>query len=434
MRLATLPLALVLAVALAGCGARNPVAPLAESAGDVADQPFVLTSALDPRLPAPMEEARDASAADLAVASAASLARRERSRASADPVLFWGDLTTTLSRAGALPPPRFARAYALIHVAIYDALYAGHDRARGGLSGTALVAGAASKVLKYLFPAAAAEIDAAVQAQLAGDDRRVVLRSLRLGSRVGDLVVRYGQNDRSDMTFTGTMPTGPGIWSGSNPVLPMCGEWRTWVLRTGSEFAPEPPYAYGSSQDLAEVAQVLEVALHRTPEQIAIVHKWADTSPPSIWCAMLNDRITAGQLSLRQAARAQAFLCVAMYDAFVSCWSSKYLYWTARPFMRITDPAFTTVIPTPNFPTYTSGHSTISAAAAEVLAAVFPREAQFFRDQAAEAAMSRLWGGIHFTHDNDQGLVVGRKIGAKTVRAMRHGLGPSPIAENREDD
>lgn len=430
MRFMTCALASTLVITLAGCGARNPVAPVLDSGGgaEVQEEPFVLASALDARLPEPMLEARDAGATDLAITGAASAARGERPRASADPVLFWNQLTTTLGRGAGLPPPRFARAYALTHVAIFDAVFAGSDEARGGLSGPALAAGAASTVLKYLFPGATTQIDAAAQEQLAGEDARAVLRSWRLGVRVGNLIVLYGQRDRSDTPFTGTIPSGPGIWNGTNPVLPMCGEWKTWILRSGSEFKPEPPYPFGSARDLAEVAEVLEVALHRTPEQIQVVHKWGDLPPPMIWCGLLNDRIASRRLSLRQAARAHAFLNVTMYDAFVSCWSTKYVYWTARPFMRITDPAFTTVITTPNFPSYTSGHSTISAAAANVMGQLFPDEARYFRGQAAEAAMSRLWGGIHFTKDNDQGLRVGRRIGEKAVHVMRHGFGPRFIA------
>jgi hypothetical protein len=442
MRLATIIPASTLVIALAGCGARNPVAPVVESGGAAAqDRPFVLSSALDARLPAPMEEAAGATTSDLAITGAASTARseergderNEHARASAEPVLFWNQLTTTLARGAGLPPPRFARAYALTHVAIHDALIAGGDRARGGLTGPALAAGAASTVLTDLFPASAADIAAAAQAQIAGSDRRSVLRSWRLGVRVGELLVLYGRNDRSDMPFTGTIPTGPGIWAGANPVLPMCGEWKTWILRSGGEFKPEPPYTYGTPQDLAEVAEVLDVALHRTPEQIAIVHKWADRSPPAIWCGMLNDEIAARHLSLREAARAHAFLNVAIYDAFVSCWSTKYIHWIARPFMRITDPAFTTAIPTPNFPSYTSGHSTISAAAAAVMGELFPRKARYFREQAAEAAISRLWGGIHFSRDNNEGLRIGRRIGAKTVRVMRHGSGDGFVAADRRD-
>ena len=283
-------------------------------------------------------------------------------------------------------------------------------------------------MLTHLFPSAAADIAAAAQAQLVGEGRRTLLRSWRLGVRVGVLVVFYGQHDRSNTPFLGTIPTGPGIWSGTNPVLPTCGEWKTWILRAGDEFKPEPPYEFESPQDLADVTEVLEVSLHRTPEQIAVVHKWADLPPPVIWCGLLNDRIAARHLSLRRAARAHAFLNVTMYDAFVSCWSTKYVYWTARPFMRITDPAFTTVIPTPNFPSYTSGHSTISAAAAGVMGELFPDEARYFQSQVAEAAISRLWGGIHFTHDNNQGSAVGRRIGEKAVHVMRHGFGERLIA------
>src|SRR5213593_1694957 len=108
MRLAPLALASTIMIALAGCSERNPVAPAVDTSADAADQPFVLTSALDARLPAPMEEARDAGATDLVITGHGGAAREERRRASPDPVLFWNGLTTTLGRAAGLPPPRFA--------------------------------------------------------------------------------------------------------------------------------------------------------------------------------------------------------------------------------------------------------------------------------------------------------------------------------------
>jgi hypothetical protein len=159
------------------------------------------------------------------------------------------------------------------------------------------------------------------------------------------------------------------------------------------------------------------------------VHKWADVSPPAIWNEILNARIESRGLSGIEAARAHAFLNVAMADAFIECWACKYTYWTARPFHRI--PGLVTVIATPNFPTYTSGHSTISAAAAVVLGAVFPDERDYFLQQSLEAAMSRLYGGIHFRHDNEQGTVCGTLIGEKVVRRMRVGEGQrEEIAQN----
>ena len=172
------------------------------------------------------------------------------------------------------------------------------------------------------------------------------------------------------------MPSGDGIWTGTNPVLPMCGTWKTWVLSSGSEFQPEPPYAFGSVEDLRDVDEVYEVSLHRTPEEIAIVHKWADLPPPTIWNHLLNQRIESQGLDIVTSARASAYANVAMADAFIECWNCKYKYWIARPFQRI--PGLVTVIPTPNFPTYTSGHSTISAAVAEVLSEQFPSESEYF--------------------------------------------------------
>lgn len=337
------------------------------------------------------------------------------------PPMLWNRVTTRLGLAAKLPPPKFSRAYALVHVAIYDALLAAHQTNRHDLLDNAVSAGAATTVLEYLFPSDSASIFEFVRGQLRAPHGLAigrVVRSWVLGRRVGELVVDHGKLDGSNVPFTGTPPSGDGIWTGTNPVLPTCGDWQTWITTSGGEFQPEPPYPFGSHADSVEVQQVYDVSLHRTPEQIAIVHKWADTPPPTIWNAILNDRITSNSLNTMHAARAYAYLNVAMYDAFVSCWKTKYIYWIARPFQRT--PGLVTVITTPNFPSYTSGHSTISGAAAIVMGELFSSEASYFSAQADEAAISRLYGGIHFQHDNDQGLAVGHQIGNKVVGVMQH--------------
>lgn len=396
---------------------------------------------------------------------------------SSDPASFWNQITTELGLKAKLPPPRFARAYALVQVPIYDALLAanrGHDddddnddgddgdkedRDDGDdddkeigddafkgfinnpdLSGTgvgknlgenisrrkfsqiAVAAGAASVVLNYLFPADAARIQEAVQIQLALDDdsnRRKIMRSFNLGVRIGNLAVLHGRNDGSDAVFPGPMPTGDCIWTGTNPVLPMCGTWKTWIITDGAEFQPEPPFPCGSEQDLLELDQVYQASFNRTAEQIAIVHKWADLPPPTVWNGYLIERVESNNLNVLASARAFAFLNITMFDAFVCCWNTKYQYWTARPFQRLPED-FTTVITTPNFPSYTSGHSTISGAAAQVMGELFPAEKAFFQSEAEEAAISRFWGGIHYHRDNNQGLAVGKKIGEKVVEFMQH--------------
>lgn len=409
-------------VALVGCReAQNPLEPVSLPDDDAsASHTFVLKSSIDDRLPEAMNEDITMPLPERSYVDGI-LNHDHPVDGSLDPSEFWNGLTAELGLKAKLPPPKFSRAYALVHVAIYDALLAAHVHDRKDLIDRTIAAGAASKVLHYLFPADSTRINELTATQVGADRGRAhgrVRRSWALGVRVGLLAVEYGMNDGSGAPFVGPMPTGDGIWTGTNPVLPMCGTWKTWITTSGLEFQPEPPYQFGSHEDSVAVNEVYQISLTRTAEQIAIVHKWADRPPPVIWNGLLNDRITNGGRTLRSA-RAYAFLNVAMYDAFVSCWATKYTFWTTRPFQRI--PGLVTVIPTPNFPSYTSGHSTISAAASVVMGKVFPDERAFFATEAAEAAMSRLYGGIHFRRDNDQGSDVGAKIGKKVVRVMRKG-------------
>jgi membrane-associated phospholipid phosphatase len=163
--------------------------------------------------------------------------------------------------------------------------------------------------------------------------------------------------------------------------------------------------------------ELIAVSRRVTSRDVAIVHKWADLPPPVIWNQLAARLIDGHKVDRWTAVNAYAYMNMAMYDAFVSCWHTKYHYWVARPFQRI--PQLVTVVATPHFPTYTSGHAMVSSAAGVVLGAFFPAENAQLRAEAAEAAQSRLLGGIHFRHDNDQGLAVGGRIGEKVVSAAR---------------
>ncbi len=333
-----------------------------------------------------------------------------------NPVVVWNQLTTTLGQAHKVPPPFLAHYYALVHVAMYDALLSNNK----SLPQNAIVAGAANEVLMYLFISDTATISAAFNSQLAnikGYTRGQINNATKTGENAGNAVVAFAQTDGSTAVWQGLKPTGQCIWNGSNPVGPVFGYQKTFILTSGSEFQPPPPYPCGSAQDLQNVQAVIDAHNNLTPEEITIVHKWADLPPPTLWNNMLNDRIANHSLSTFDAARATVYLNVGMYDAFVSCWAIKYIYWTARPFQRI--PGFVPVITTPNFPSYSSGHSTVSSAASLIMGQLFPDEASFFIAQAREAAMSRLWGGIHFPQDNNNGFAVGQLIGAKVVSDMQ---------------
>jgi hypothetical protein len=419
----------LLILTMSGCARQNPMTPTGSTATTSHSPSFVLRAG-DPRLPAPGLEESAATAEDRALFTR--LAKRaEPLRQTAGPnvVVVWNRLTRELGIGAKLPPPLMARAYALVQVGILEALAVSEDRPRGSLPQHSLAAGVASRVLGYLFPGQATRIEEVTSEEIALDPSGGrAFGAWTVGSIVGRAVVARGMSDGSTTAYTGTPPTGDGIWTGTNPVLPMCGTWRTWVLRSGSEIQPEPPYAFGSAQDLKDVQEVLDVSLARTTDQIAIVHKWADVTPPAIWNDLLDDRIVSQNLDPLASARASAYLNVAMADAFIECWACKYVYWAARPFQRI--PGLVTVIPTPNFPSYTSGHSTISAAAAAVLGEVFPGERDYFIQQSEEAALSRLYGGIHFRHDNEAGTRMGTEIGARVVARMRQASSRPLLAGN----
>jgi membrane-associated phospholipid phosphatase len=117
-------------------------------------------------------------------------------------------------------------------------------------------------------------------------------------------------------------------------------------------------------------------------------------------------------------ARTFALLNMAMHDAAVSCWDTKFAYFNPRPSQL--DPDIRTVIGLPNFPSYISGHSTYSAAAADVLSYIFPSAAATFDAMKEEAAISRLYAGIHYRSDIDVGKSVGRRVGDYTVRFALH--------------
>jgi membrane-associated phospholipid phosphatase len=190
---------------------------------------------------------------------------------------------------------------------------------------------------------------------------------------------------------------------------------------------PGPPPRFGSRRYARETREVYDVSRALTAEQKRIADFWADgagtVTPPGHWNQIAVDLIRSHRLSDRAAARLLAALNTAQADAFIACWDAKFAYWSERPnqaIRRTIDPGWTPLIPTPPFPSYVSGHSTTSGAASTVLAALFPRRGRDLAAMANEAALSRLYGGIHFSFDNDDGLVLGRRVGrAALVRYPR---------------
>ena len=421
--------------------------------------------------PPPAEAAAEAEAARLEELAASRTPEAERAVerwGRGTPDQPWTEMHLDVVAERAKDPVAASRGYALMSVAVYDAMVATwhwkytYDRpppesltavAAPGAdpsypSEHAAIAGAASRLLAYLNP----ELPAARFDQMAEEAAmsRVwagasypsdVEAGLTLGRAVAEQVIAYGEADGSHDTWNGERPpgigTGPEFWepapgSVSPPTQPLGGSWETWALESGSQFRAEPPPAYGSDELLAQARAVMQAKDELTPATKAVAEFWAGGQgtplPPGIWNQIALDYVRRDQLNTPHSARTFALLNVAQADAGIAAWDTKYTYWTARPVNVIRDlgldPDWESFVRTPSFPSYTSGHATYSGAAAEVLSYLFPDDADTFAERAEEAAISRLYGGIHFPIDNERGLEMGHQVGAVVVeRAEDDGAG-----------
>lgn len=195
-------------------------------------------------------------------------------------------------------------------------------------------------------------------------------------------------------------------------LTPLFGRVKMWNVPHVEDTRPIPPPNVGSPEYLADVEILKDYANNVTVERRRIANFWQDGlgtyTPPGHWNSFANQFIIKYKLNPLRSARTLAYLNMAMMDGGISCWDAKYYYHYPRPIQMIE--GFKTIAGTPNFPSYTSGHSVFSAAGAEVLAYIFPPEAGLVRGWAKEAAISRVYGGIHWTFDafigTDQGIDV----------------------------
>jgi PAP2 superfamily len=207
------------------------------------------------------------------------------------------------------------------------------------------------------------------------------------------------------------------------PMLSLFGQVRAWNMTPAEIVAarPPPPPSTGSQKMKDETAEVKRTVENLTNAQLAVAQKWNDGagtySPPGHWNDVALEYVRDAKLSEVRAARVFALLNMAMHDAGVGCWESKFFYFNPRPSQL--DPSIKTQIGLPNFPSYTSGHSTFSAAAAGILSYLFPSGTTSFAAMREEAGISRLYGGIHYRSDIDAGKQHGVTIAGYTLAFAR---------------
>lgn len=252
-----------------------------------------------------------------------------------------------------------------------------------------------------------------------------------------------------------TLNPDPGHWLPTSkivlqqaPLLPDWGKNRPFAMTAGACPLPPPPaYSEAKTSDFYKTAmEVYDTSRALTDEKKLIARFWSDDAmlsytPAGHWIAILDQVAAERGLALEDHVDALARIGVAMADAFIGAWQAKYQYDLIRPISyirKVIDPKWDSLLTTPPFPEYPSGHSAQSAAAAEVLTALFGDAYQFtdesptpdgspqrsfasFRAAADEAAMSRLYGGIHFLPAIEQGQAQGRCIAAFAIALKTRG-------------
>jgi hypothetical protein len=324
---------------------------------------------------------------------------------------------------------------------------------------------ALASITRKMFPIATEENQAAIDAlydrfaaEFAAElDADVFDRSVTQGRVVADAIYIWSLTDGGHQGYTRnfpadfTPPVGDGLWmptpqsNGSSDRLPALqpywGQNRPFVLVDGDACpAPAPPEYSEDPQSVfyQEALEVYDVVENLTPEELEIARFWADDpgatpTPPGHSVAILTQVLRQERASLATAAEAYAKVGMAVNDAFIVCWHIKYVHNLLRPVTYINnviDPDWLPPVNTPPFPEYTSGHSVQSGATAYVLTDLFgddyaftdhshdslgfePRSFSSFNEYAQEAAVSRLYGGIHYRVAIDLGLEQGRCVGER---------------------
>jgi hypothetical protein len=300
-----------------------------------------------------------------------------------------------------------------------------------------------------------------------GVPRPVFERSLEYGEAVAQHVLAWAAEDyfvqvRGYPKFTVTRE--PGRWIPTPPaymdaIEPNWGRLRPFTMDSTSQFRPVPPLPFDMAEGSPfsqQVREVYDVREKLSDEERAIAAFWdcnpyvmnvrghamfatKKMSPGGHWINVVAIASRRSGADLMTSAEAYARTAIALADGFISSWEEKYRSNVARPETLINahlDEAWEPLLQTPPFPEYTSGHSVISTAAAMVLTDQFgdalaytddtllpwglaPRSFRSFEQAAAEAAISRLYGGIHYRMAIDAGVEQGRNVGNHVLSRIR---------------
>ncbi len=402
----------------------------------------------------------------------------------------WFKLECTIVKETSFAPPQASRAFGYTGVALYESLVHGIPDAQslaGQVNGLTadmlpnpnvaeyeyhwgLVANAAlSQIMEKMFEL---KLSASHRAQIVALEDKwksdfatglsvdVQERSISYGNAVALAIYEYSKTDGGHQAYMApfqtpyTWPTNNGAWVATgpqpNPLAPKWPNNRPFLTINVVECQPAPHLPYSTTTGDAfhqEAIQVYNTVQNATAEQIEITKFWADDpfntcTPTGHTFNIMIQLLEETNSNLAKSAIGFAKLGIAENDAFIACWKTKYDYFLIRPVSYIKqniDPNFTTIIGTPSFPAYTSGHATEASAGAAIFTAMFtngdgnyaftdrtqvqfgfsPRSFTNFEAMALECANSRLYGGIHYNMDNINGLEMGKEVGQNVNRLIK---------------
>lgn len=296
----------------------------------------------------------------------------------------------------------------------------------------------------------------------------IYANSLAYGQAVATDIFNFSRTDGGHNGYTSNFPAsymppvGAGLWVPTPtafqpiPLQPYWGNNRPIIPATNTTLVLPPPPAYSTvvgSEFYNYANEVYTLSSALTADQQNIALYWADgggsVTPPGHSISMLTQQIVANGDNLEVATLNYAKLGMAVMDAFINCWKVKYDYNLLRPITYIRDqmnPTWNSLISTPPFPEYASGHSTQSGAFAAVMNGIYGPTYAFtdhthgssfggsrsfisFDEAADEAAVSRLYGGIHYTFSNELGKVTGKAIGYEINQLFATQLRVLPTAD-----
>jgi hypothetical protein len=394
---------------------------------------------------------------------------------------YYDVLCSQIQKTAGFFPPQAARAYGYVGLAQYEAVIHGIDplyslagqlnefeksRITPPMEGLeyhwAIASNAATaEMIRMMFEKRMSPEDRAliggmennIHEKLAVETKLTVSeRSRWYGKAVAASVFEYSKSDGGHEAYLDpfqlpySIPSDPYCWVPTGalktPLTPKWGSNRPFLINNIIKTKVSAPVPFSEFKDSEFYHQAMATYIQvkaNTTEQKEIARYWSDDpfqtcTPAGHSFNILTQLLRQEKSNLAEAGIAYAMLGIAENDAFIACWKGKYEYLLLRPvtyIQRYIDPAFTTLLNTPPFPAYTSGHSTEIGAASRIYINRFSngggyypftdysqlqygllaRSFSSFDQLAQECALSRLYGGIHYPMDNEKGLQLGRAIG-----------------------